>query len=305
VVFGVHKICNHLSPKRKSRHHLQNVSYRSCISYTAKHLRGKESDEVAMNGRSTILQTLTLIAAVLWFKSLSKVSIAFAPPILGLGAVFFPVRNSIVIGISDNTNGAKKRLELQEVSDFFVDAFWTAKVGGGARTLSLNQRQQLEQSQNAEFTKRYGSTRKISEMLMIRSSKGNNEIMACVGVEVDRVPTNGPLRNPVAVTNAPLMSNLAVSRKYRRRGLAEQMVRDVETLLRKEWGYEECYLYVEEQNRAAMQLYQKLGYRKVWRDTDATTLLPTTSGDLQSTRTTIVCMNKKLNENFFQRMLRL
>jgi GNAT superfamily N-acetyltransferase len=230
---------------------------------------------------------------------------AFSPPTLGIGSVLFPVRNSLITGISDNVNTADKRLELQEVSDFFVDAFWTAKVGGGARTLSQYQRQQLEQSQSAEFNKRYGSSRRVSEMLIMRTKKLDSEIIACAGVEVDRIPMNGSLKSPSETIAAPLMSNLAVSRNYRRRGLAEQMVRAVEVRVRKEWGYQECFLYVEERNRAAVQLYQKLGYRKVWRDADAATLLPTTSGDLRSARTVIVCMKKKLDANLFERMFAL
>jgi GNAT superfamily N-acetyltransferase len=224
---------------------------------------------------------------------------SFVPPTLGIGSILFPVRNSGIIGISDNIN---KRIEIQEVSEFFVDSFWTSKVGGGARTLDKFQRQQLEQSQRAEFTKRYGNSRKISEMLLVRSSSNDNEIMACVGVEVDKIPTSGTIRSPITTISAPLMSNLAVSRKYRRRGLAEQMVRSVEDVVRKQWGYDECYLYVEERNRPAVQLYQKLGYRNVWRDTTASTLLPTQSGDLQITPTVIICMRKKLGENLFQRL---
>ena len=230
---------------------------------------------------------------------------AFAPPLLGIGSVLFPVRNSCITGISENLNSANKRTELQEVSDFFVDAFWTAKVGGGARTLSTFQRQQLEQSQSAEFNKRYGSSRRVSEMLIMRSNKNDNEIIACAGVEVDRIPTNGSLKSPTGTISAPLMSNLAVSRNYRRRGLAEQMVRAVELRIRKEWGYEECFLYVEERNRAAVQLYQKLGYRKVWRDSDASTLLPTLSGDLRSAKTVIICMKKKLNGNLLEKWFTL
>jgi GNAT superfamily N-acetyltransferase len=255
-----------------------------------------------MNNKSMEVNKLLLKLVYLGVISLdaSNFTDAFVPPTLGIGSLLFPVRNSVITGISDITNGANKRTELQEVSDFFVDAFWTGKVGGGARTLTKSQRQQLEQSQNAEFTKRYGNARRISEMLLLRNN--NEEIMACVGVEVDRIPTTGSIRNPTTTISAPLMSNLAVSKKYRRRGLAEQMVRAVETVVRKEWGYDECYLYVEERNRAAVQLYQKLGYRNVWRDVDATTLLPTTSGDLQSARTVIVCMKKKFNDNMFLRM---
>jgi GNAT superfamily N-acetyltransferase len=239
-------------------------------------------------------------------------------PILGIGAVLFPVRSTIVTTLSDhsnmNTNMYTKRQELQLVSDFFVDAFWTGKVGGGAKLLTKVQRQQLEQSQTAEFTKRYGSggsrQQRLSELLVLRKgnqasqSTNKEEILACVGVEVDRIPASGTIRNPITTVTAPLMSNLAVSKRYRQRGLAEQMVRAVEQMVYTQWGYMECYLYVEEQNRAAVRLYTKLGYTKVWRDTQATTLLPTTAGDLQSTSTVILCMKKDLRKsnNLFLRL---
>lgn len=93
---------------------------------------------------------------------------------------------------------------------------------------------------------------------------------------------------------APLMSNLAVSRSYRRKGLAEDLVRAAENIARKEWGYDECYLYVEKRNAPAVKLYRKLGYRVIWEDDSATTLLPTEDGKVVNGRTTIVCMKKSL-----------
>lgn len=261
-----------------------------------------------------MIQPAVAIAFLLTIQLLAvRVASAFVPSIYGIGSVLFPVRSSVITGISESVN---KRQDLQEASDFFVDAFWTAKVGGGARTLSTSQRRQLEQSQTAEFTKRYGSGSKLrqrtAELLVLRKVNNNSDdddatkIIACAGVEVDRIP-NGALKalsGSSTTTYAPLMSNLAVSRQYRRRGLAEQMVGAVETMVRNEWGYTECYLYVEERNRAAVQLYEKLGYRKLWRDDSARTLLPTASGDLHEAGTVILCMKKNLADNFFQRLLR-
>ena len=98
----------------------------------------------------------------------------------------------------------------------------------------------------------------------------------------------------------PLMSNLAVSRRYRRRGLAESLVKAAERIARKEWGYDECYLYVEKRNTAAVRLYQKLGYRTLWEDASATTLLPRKDGNgVANGQTTIVCMRKELRGGWF------
>ena len=99
--------------------------------------------------------------------------------------------------------------------------------------------------------------------------------------------------------SAPLMSNLAISRKYRRKGLAEDLVRAAEAVARKEWGYDECYLYVEKRNVPAVKLYQKLGYRTIWEDDSATTLLPTEDGRVANGKTTIVCMKRRLGGGLF------
>jgi GNAT superfamily N-acetyltransferase len=226
---------------------------------------------------------------------------AFTPPTLGLGALLNPVRGGYIEGVSE---AESKRTALLEASDFFVESFWTSKVGGGADKLTDRQRKELGKSQEAEFNKRYGGggssgRRRTSELVLYRNS--DDEIIACAGVEVDIIPDGG-LDGPM-VAKAPLMSNLAVSRKYRRRGLAEALVAAVEELAQDEWGYDECYLYVEQQNRAAIKLYQKLGYRQLWNDASARTLLPTSKGDLDSAPTVLVCMRKTLGkQSLFARL---
>lgn len=212
---------------------------------------------------------------------------AFAPPSFGLTAIFSPVRGKILEQVSESVN---RRADLQEASDFFVDAFWTAKVGGGSKQLSDRQKAELRRSQEAEFSRRYGGTR-ISEFFIIRNQR--TEVVACAGVEIDRI-RDGSMRGPILGT-APLMSNLAVSRSYRRRGLAEDLVKAVEEHCQDAWGYDECYLYVEQRNRGAVKLYQKLGYRSIWRDDDAQTLLPTDRGSLEQVPTSLLCMRKRLN----------
>lgn len=144
----------------------------------------------------------------------------------------------------------------------------TGKVGGGTQALSPPQRKSLERQQIAEFRRRYGPTLKIdrrSELLLCKSVRG--EIMGCAGVEVDYIsrPDGGDR------VSAPLMSNVAVGRKFRRRGIAEDLVKRTEELVRKQWGYKECFLYVEKRNIAAVQLYRKMGYRKLWQVDDAKT----------------------------------
>ena len=227
-----------------------------------------------------------LACAFLWISTCH----AFAPPTFGLTAIFLPVRGKTLQPISQ---AASPRTDLQEASDFFVDAFWTAKVGGGSRQLSDRQAAQLRQSQEAEFNRRYGGRGggRSSEFFLIRNQQ--QEVIGCAGVEIDKI-RDGSIKGPVLDT-APLMSNLAVSRKYRRRGLAEDLVKAVEDHCKNVWGYDECYLYVEERNVGAVRLYQKLGYRAVWKDIYAQTWLPTEGGNLEQVPTSLLCMRKQLS----------
>jgi ribosomal protein S18 acetylase RimI-like enzyme len=245
--------------------------------------RGRPGLRLPLVGVWTILSLLLLL--------LLQPCQAWTPPTLGLTALVFPVRGATLTPVS--TSPTPKE-DLAVAADFFVDAFWTAKVGGGAPTLSERQATQLRQSQQAEFTRRYGNPRRwgsAADFFMICNAQG--EMMACAGVEVDRLRDGGnaSVDQPVS---APVMSNLAVSRSYRRRGLAEDLVRAVEEQCRVQWGYDEVYLYVEERNRGAVRLYQKMGYKSTWKDSEATTLLPSREGGLHEASTTLVCMRKQL-----------
>ena len=57
--------------------------------------------------------------------------------------------------------------------------------------------------------------------------------------------------------------------------------------------------YFEKRNILAIKLYKKLGYRTIWEDDTATTLLPTKDGRLSNGKTTIVCMKKNLGGGLF------
>lgn len=231
---------------------------------------------------------LVLLLQILCLLVVPQATRAFSPPSLGLGAVLFPVRGRIIQSVAETADD-DKRLIIEDASDFFVNSFWTAKVGGGARQLSDRQRAQLRQSQVAEFTKRYGGRRQADLICCFNS---NGEIVACAGIEVDSIP-DGRLSAP-RLEYAPLMSNLAVSRDYRRRGLAEVLVAAVEEQCR-DWGYDHCYLYVEQRNVPAIRLYHKLGYERVWTDDTAQTLVPHRNGELRTAPTVILCMRKDLN----------
>jgi ribosomal protein S18 acetylase RimI-like enzyme len=58
----------------------------------------------------------------------------------------------------------------------------------------------------------------------------------------------------------PYLSNLAVHPKYRRHGVASELLLSSEKVSR-EWGFQDLYLHVLENNHHARQLYFKLGYK--------------------------------------------
>ena len=89
------------------------------------------------------------------------------------------------------------------------------------RRLSDKQRRSLSATQFYEFRSRYaGAGRGQSELVLCKLSTG--EMTGCAGIEVSGIP-NKSLKSPIATT-APLMSNLAVGRQFRRKGIAEKLV---------------------------------------------------------------------------------
>ncbi|MDY7013441.1 MAG: GNAT family N-acetyltransferase [Cyanobacteriota bacterium] len=61
-------------------------------------------------------------------------------------------------------------------------------------------------------------------------------------------------------TQYAYISNLAVSRSYRRQGIARKLLLSCEPMAL-DWGFREIYLHVLEDNQQARQLYSSSGYR--------------------------------------------
>jgi ribosomal protein S18 acetylase RimI-like enzyme len=68
-----------------------------------------------------------------------------------------------------------------------------------------------------------------------------------------------PLFHP-RIGHCLYISNLAVETEYRRRGIAYQLLSACEHMAL-EWGYQDLYLHVLEDNHAARRLYTKVGYK--------------------------------------------
>jgi len=59
---------------------------------------------------------------------------------------------------------------------------------------------------------------------------------------------------------SPAITNLAVSPKHRRRGIARRLLARAERYVKTQWGAESLGLYVEKTNTAALTLYQNCGF---------------------------------------------
>ena len=111
--------------------------------------------------------------------------------------------------------------------------------------------------------------------------------MGCAGVELDGAAGDGDI--------VPVMSNLAVGRDGRRKGVGAELVKACEKSARA-WGCSEITLVVEDKNTPAKKLYKKLGYAEIPElfDENAKTLTPKSDGRVVSTATTTLTMTKAL-----------
>jgi GNAT superfamily N-acetyltransferase len=122
---------------------------------------------------------------------------------------------------------------LPAVADAFVDSFWVSKSEIGS--LSDKQRTQLLRDQLADFKKRYsggGADLSVRRGLLLVATTGDGDVLGCAGIDL---ASAGAL---------PRMSNLAVSRRARKRGLGGRLVRACEDTARDAWGADELDLEV-------------------------------------------------------------
>mmetsp|Transcript_4704 Transcript_4704/g.10144 ORF Transcript_4704/g.10144 Transcript_4704/m.10144 type:complete len:295 (+) Transcript_4704:165-1049(+) len=221
--------------------------------------------------------------------------------------------------------------ELEAASQFFVGAFWGSSTPTGE--LGDSESAQLERDQLRDWNRRYGSEGggSGSEAALLVAKEGRR-IVGCVSVSVGsysrildgRIGGGGgggggsfdprsartaaaapsssakgskgalPDLNRVRSEDVPLVANLAVAKRARKKGIGARLAREAERLA-EGYGYPEIVLLVEESNAPAVKLYRKLGYKELWRVGNAPKI-DVTTGNVRTVRTTNVAMAKPLGK---------
>ena len=232
------------------------------------------------------MRSFLLLNLIVWISALTEISSAFV-----FGGKYPFTKNDITpMGGNDD--------EVLDVAKFFTESFW--------RHLTPSQYKLLLSSQVSEFRKKYGKSRKKIKKApeLFVSKTENGQITGCVGIELSCItPSKNEVgsskySSPLEAARVPLMSNLVVGKKYRRKGLARDLSKVAEEWIRKEYGFDECYLNVDKANTPALKLYKKLGYRIESVDDKATLLRPDANGKLAKSTTIILLMRKPLGKPF-------
>ena len=126
-------------------------------------------------------------------------------------------------------------------------------------TATINLLDELCEIEKQSFTREAFSKREIACLLEDYNAIG---LAARVNGEIA-----GFLIARIDIEKGKMFSHiltLDVAPSHRRRGIARKLLEELETLLRQK-GVVECRLEVREDNAAAINLYLKLGYRKMGR----------------------------------------
>ena len=84
----------------------------------------------------------------------------------------------------------------------------------------------------------------------------DNNFVGVITLENSDIDINGKKENH------PLISNLIVSKKMRRKGIAKSLTTRAEKIARS-FGYREIYLFVNVENIPAIRLYKSRGYKSI------------------------------------------
>ena len=143
------------------------------------------------------------------------------------------------------------------------------------------QRRELQRLEYADLMNRYGGRtgiRKYPSALLLAIE--NEEIIGMVGIDCQLYDAKEkkftPMKFVTKVYNeesgkkvVQVLANLAIRRDKRKKGLGRLLV-SASSDTAKSFGYEELYLQVDSDNKAAQNLYRKEGFKQIFTDPDAT-----------------------------------
>ncbi|CAB9498054.1 FR47-like protein [Seminavis robusta] len=171
-------------------------------------------------------------------------------PLLGTkaGTAEFQVDTDIKIKIRDCKYG-----ELHPVSHLVLDAFYADKPNDifmhMYRLAELNRLQQ-----NFPYADQMMKHRML--VAMASDNNNNDDIVGFVDVDARTAPPNKEYKhNP-----RPMLSDLMVNPRMRRKGIAKQLVQRCEEICRQDFQETELYIRVLKDNEAAIAMYDSLGY---------------------------------------------
>merc|ERR1711937_475280 len=168
------------------------------------------------------------------------------------------------------------------------------------------QKRSLERDQNLDLRARYARNtgKGVIQSAILVADKEDDAAIGCVALGTtpfvgDEAQLN--IRDLYAYSNRagrdqdtclrPVVANLAVRPDARRKGIAKKLMLECE-LVCKEWGYDEVWLLVEQDNPKARKLYKKLGYKQVKTEVDDS--YKVVEGKIQQIDVTNVYMRKSL-----------
>lgn len=183
--------------------------------------------------------------------------------------------------------GAKARRACQPAALLCAEAILAAEDG-------------VERAILASALSRDLSQRMSGEAMLVTLDDDDGELIGCCAIEVCMLsPAALDMRRvgrgadvEFDVCSRPLLSSLAVSSRFRKKGLGMALCREAEAWAKAE-GFDEILLKVEQDNRRARNLYRKLGYRDVAVDKQAERPVASCSG-LKFVPTVQVAMRKDL-----------
>lgn len=187
----------------------------------------------------------TLFVVFVLSQALSTESLSYSP---------FKTRQSRIVlnGASSffvTVNSVTSQTELEVVSDFFVKTFFLKPGDSKLRTPGLNE---LERDQLNDWVDMFGQSRKTEKSTLLVAKEFGKIVGTCsitaspyanLGASGETFdPRNRaafPTRDKQAIV--PILSNLAVARDARGRGIGEKLVKACEERAQR-WGYNEVRL---------------------------------------------------------------